>query len=719
MRRVGAAVGFAVLVAALAAPPARAQAEDPDAYGDEYEPGDFGRIRFHENGVAVLRAPGEDARPSEESGQLNTPIFPGDALRTGRDQRVEVQLTDGSLVRLDRASELIFLSLPDPHAKYRDNTVLQVSSGAVQILPRIRGEEEFRVDTPGTSVYLSGDGEFRIEVEDDGTSRVISRRGVAEVSAEEASVLVRAGMSTWVEPGGRPESPRPFSTFSLDRFDRWCDARDEAYRLHERIARRDDDDYDEGYGAGPDVPYEVRPYYGELSAYGRWVSVPTYGWCWYPVGVAPGWRPYLDGYWHYGPHGYFWVSDEPWGWAPYHYGRWSWVGGYGWCWIPGRVFAGAWVAWSWGSVYLGWCPLDYWNRPAFVSTVHFGYYDPVAWTFLSVEHVVVRDVRRHAVPVRTVQTVVRNNVVVARPPRVAPRRLAEARDWRERAARLAAEDRPARMRPVDRKVTPRTRFLDTEPRLTARVPGRIADRTPDRRAPARIGTPVERPRAPVPRAPAQRLGRESGPEGKRTPAPGFARPSGSRLENRRAPEPSARDAGRERGPFPRRAPEGTGTRRQEAGRDPSGLGPDNRRSIRDGGVERRTAPRRRTDPAEGDTRERVREMYRELSRPRVAERPEAERSVPATRERGERAAPRDRSGRERAVPEARPPARPSRAEAPAPGGRRPEVRPQRPAPPPPRAVRPPEPPRRPEAARPAKPQRQDRGPQRPPKKDKD
>ena len=33
------------------------------------------------------------------------------------------------------------------------------------------------------------------------------------------------------------------------------------------------------------------------------------------------------------PYGWTWVGDEPWGWAPYHYGRWVYYNN-GWCWAP-------------------------------------------------------------------------------------------------------------------------------------------------------------------------------------------------------------------------------------------------------------------------------------------------------------------------------------------------------------------------------------------------
>jgi hypothetical protein len=55
--------------------------------------------------------------------------------------------------------------------------------------------------------------------------------------------------------------------------------------------------------------------------------------------VVVGWVPYRFGHWVYiGPWGWTWVEDEPWGFAPFHYGRWAFVNS-GWFWVPGPVVA--------------------------------------------------------------------------------------------------------------------------------------------------------------------------------------------------------------------------------------------------------------------------------------------------------------------------------------------------------------------------------------------
>ena len=107
----------------------------------------------------------------------------------------------------------------------------------------------------------------------------------------------------------------------------------------------------------------------ELSWYGDWVETPEYGTVWRPTHVRDEWQPYLYGRWVWTNAGWAWASDEPFGWAVYHYGRWAWSPAMGWMWVPGRVWAPAWVAWRWTDGYAAWCPLGprsvvYVDRPA-------------------------------------------------------------------------------------------------------------------------------------------------------------------------------------------------------------------------------------------------------------------------------------------------------------------------------------------------------------------
>jgi len=103
--------------------------------------------------------------------------------------------------------------------------------------------------------------------------------------------------------------------------------------------------------------YDSAYFYNELEPYGVWVSYRPYGYVWIPRNVGYAWRPYTTGHWVWTDYGWSWVSLEPWGWIPFHYGRWGFNQGLGWFWVPDTVWGPAWVAWRWGDAHVGWAPL--------------------------------------------------------------------------------------------------------------------------------------------------------------------------------------------------------------------------------------------------------------------------------------------------------------------------------------------------------------------------
>ncbi|MCX8495429.1 MAG: hypothetical protein ORN51_04520, partial [Akkermansiaceae bacterium] len=99
-------------------------------------------------------------------------------------------------------------------------------------------------------------------------------------------------------------------------------------------------------------------FYDSLSSYGSWFETPDYGYVWQPVAVRDAmWRPYYRGRWVCSDRGWTWVSEEPFGWATYHYGRWALLRGRGWVWVPGTEWAPCWVSWRENDRYIGWAPL--------------------------------------------------------------------------------------------------------------------------------------------------------------------------------------------------------------------------------------------------------------------------------------------------------------------------------------------------------------------------
>src|SRR5947209_969685 len=109
--------------------------------------------------------------------------------------------------------------------------------------------------------------------------------------------------------------------------------------------------------SGPAAGYST--FYTKLEPHGAWLETADYGYVWQPrqAESSRSWRPYTNGRWVYTDAGWTWISEEPFGWATYHYGRWTRLRGIGWVWVPGQQWAPAWVSWRKSNDYVGWAPL--------------------------------------------------------------------------------------------------------------------------------------------------------------------------------------------------------------------------------------------------------------------------------------------------------------------------------------------------------------------------
>src|SRR5438270_4150398 len=146
-------------------------------------------------------------------------------------------------------------------------------------------------------------------------------------------------------------------------------------------------------------------FYEKLDPYGEWRETKDYGYVWQPreAETSRDWRPYTEGRWVYSDAGWTWVSDERFGWATYHYGRWVRLRRVGWVWVPGEEWAPAWVSWRTSKDYVGWAPLPPEARFDRRSGIHNwadSYYDigPEQYSFVSCNDFGAEHVRRSAVP---------------------------------------------------------------------------------------------------------------------------------------------------------------------------------------------------------------------------------------------------------------------------------------------------------------------------------
>jgi hypothetical protein len=319
------------------------------AYADP--PGRVARLNYSTGAVSF--APGE-APDAWVQAVLNRPLTAGDRLWTDQTGRAELHV-GSTAIRLGALTSVDVLNLDD------DTLQVRLAQGSMNLRVRDLAQGEVvEIATPAGAVLVRQPGSYRVSVEPQGDSaRVLVNFGQAEVVTPLQTYTVPSNQAATVfATGGASFEVAAYAT--ADELDRWSAERD----------RREDRVTSTQYVSRDMTGYE------DLDQYGTWRTLPEYGAVWVPTRVASGWAPYRTGHWVWvSPWGWTWVDDAPWGFAPFHYGRWVHTGGY-WAWSPGAhvrrpVYAPALVAFVGGSNFsvsvssgpaVGWFPLG-WGEP--------------------------------------------------------------------------------------------------------------------------------------------------------------------------------------------------------------------------------------------------------------------------------------------------------------------------------------------------------------------
>jgi hypothetical protein len=276
--------------------------------------------------------------------ELNRPALPGDRIWVAPQGRLEVELSDWSVLRLGAETEVSLEGLArSPDSEDRASR-LRLRQGDLQwvIFEDSLGDEPSQVTTANATVYLHAAGSYRISTEGGDWTWIVVREGYGEVVTDRGSVILRAGEEAEVRGRDYPRT-QVAGAGDLDFLERW------GRRLEA-----------EGRLADQELGSELRYAAAPLEQHGEWVYVEGDR-AWRPYG-EPGWRPYVAGRWVRTPRGLTWVSSEPWGWVPYHYGSWDYAPAFGWVWFPGLRFSVASVYWYWGPDYVAWIPSGRYNR---------------------------------------------------------------------------------------------------------------------------------------------------------------------------------------------------------------------------------------------------------------------------------------------------------------------------------------------------------------------
>jgi hypothetical protein len=275
------------------------------------------------DGTVSLQAPGSDewTQPVQ-----NYSLSTGDRLYAGQDAHAELDFGSGA-VRLDHGGDLTLTNLTDNFAQ------LGLDQGALEAsLYRYDRSDSLEFDTPNGALVPTAPGTYIVSIEPDGGTVIDVQSGALELSGPGLDETLNAGRVV------RLVGTNPIQVVSLDAsypqtqpafsdLDAWRSRRDPLYT---------------STGSSSRYVSQSIPGWEDLDDNGIWFADAANTQVWCPTRVSETWVPYREGRWSWvEPWGWTWVDNQPWGYAPFHYGRWETVSHADcrstWAWVPGPV----------------------------------------------------------------------------------------------------------------------------------------------------------------------------------------------------------------------------------------------------------------------------------------------------------------------------------------------------------------------------------------------
>jgi hypothetical protein len=290
--------------------PSSPAAEAPVAVSSsELPPARVGRVSLV-SGHAELR---NSAAASWADTAVNEPIFTGEAVRTDGKARAKIDI-GADAIDLAEGSEIVVASLRD------GVTQIALSRGRIDLHVRQAAEPEtVEIDVPQGGIWLLAPGEYDVEIGDDKAPRIAVFDGAAQFAGTAGDLGIGGGRTAVLSGADPAAATEPAQA---DAFVNWCRAQD----------------YNEAALAAPYYISSGMTGFADLDAAGVWKLDRQYGPVWFPTG-SDDWAPYRFGRWSWiAPWGWTWIDDEPWGFAPSHYGRWAMIDEH-WAWVPGTFVA--------------------------------------------------------------------------------------------------------------------------------------------------------------------------------------------------------------------------------------------------------------------------------------------------------------------------------------------------------------------------------------------
>jgi hypothetical protein len=296
----------------------------------------------------------EPGGPSWLAAEFDQPIAEDMSVQTGPLARARIRIGPNA-VEIAADSELDLLNLTDQ--------LVEASLRQGRVLLQIRNlqeDERVEIEIPTGSLWLLKPGAYDIDAgAGDRPARIAVFEGTARFTDGNTDLRVEAGQEAQVtasypaaavvsqlRPGAMPASAEANTAPT---------GSDAATNDTPNAAPDEFVSWAMASEYNPEQPqsaqYVSREMTGHerLDAYGRWEKRPDYGPVWFPAAVPADWAPYRFGHWaSIAPWGWTWIDDQPWGFAPFHFGRWVRIDER-WAWVPGSrvkhpVYAPALVA---------------------------------------------------------------------------------------------------------------------------------------------------------------------------------------------------------------------------------------------------------------------------------------------------------------------------------------------------------------------------------------
>jgi uncharacterized membrane protein YgcG len=286
----------------------------------------------------------------------NMPLFENTLVQTGDNGRAEIQIEDGSIIRLVPGSQFRVGPLGgSTQGALQTNVELLAGEAYFELRPATG--DTFTVTASGVQIVPVPSGSFRIDLGvqpqqiavSDGSTHVTHGTDYnTQVNADQTLNLNDQDPGKYQIAQGTSSSPD----------DQWNEDRDQLIYKEQASAS--------GAQSGGDSAG-----WDDLDYNGQFYDVPGAGSIWQPYGVDANWDPYDAGYWAYYPWGYSWISAYPWGWSPYHCGYWNYYDGFGWGWAGGGCGIGTWYPVS------PWYHRPHWWHPPIIPPPHpIGFHPP-------------------------------------------------------------------------------------------------------------------------------------------------------------------------------------------------------------------------------------------------------------------------------------------------------------------------------------------------------